>query len=470
MNATGATLAGESALTGQGVPVGAYRSGVVRFVLFGLQIVLDALVIVATFIAVAATLRAIGLSHANGSRELEALPALVPIFIVVSLYARSYSVGAMQSYVVGSGRVLHAWLVTVAIGLLIAFTRQISDDFSRAVFLTSSVTAPLMLILVRSVLIKVTREREDLRLFRSALVEDDMPGMLADGFDRLCARTLMLEPDIYDPICLHNFSSVISGYDRVVVACRPERREQWALYLQAVGCAGELLMPELDGITPRIVDDPLHLPTIQVSTGPLDLPNRMLKRLLDLAITAPMIILFGPLMIIIAIAVKLDSEGPVFFRQQRMGCGNRLFNVYKFRSMRVEKLDFSGSRSATRDDDRITRVGRLIRMTSLDELPQLLNVLQGDMALVGPRPHALGSRAGNDLFWQVDPRYWLRHSIKPGITGLAQVRGYRGATDHRDDLTNRLRSDLEYVANWSIFRDLSILVRTATVLVHKNAY
>ena len=138
--------------------------------------------------------------------------------------------------------------------------------------------------------------------------------------------------------------------------------------------------------------------------------------------------------------------------------------------MREEKLDQDGSRSTSRADDRITRIGALIRRTSVDELPQLLNVLRGDMAIVGLRPHALGSRANNKFFWEVDGTYWQRHCLKPGLTGLAQVRGHRGATEIEKDLTDRLQSDLEYIASWSLPHDIAIVFRTIWVLRHDNAY
>ena len=144
--------------------------------------------------------------------------------------------------------------------------------------------------------------------------------------------------------------------------------------------------------------------------------------------------------------------------------------MYKFRSMAVSSHDPEGRRSTGRDDQRITRIGRIIRRTSIDELPQLLNVLLGDMSIVGPRPHALGSQAGDKLFWEVDDRYWLRHALKPGLTGLAQVRGLRGTTEREADLANRLDADLEYLHGWSLWRDLRILLATARVLVHDRAY
>ena len=147
-----------------------------------------------------------------------------------------------------------------------------------------------------------------------------------------------------------------------------------------------------------------------------------------------------------------------------------LFHIYKFRSMSVEQCDPTGEISTMKDDDRITRVGRFIRMTSIDELPQLFNVVEGSMSLVGPRPHALGSKANSKLFWEIDRNYWLRHATIPGLTGLAQVRGFRGATLEQADLENRLAADLEYIQRWSLGLDLIILARTFGVVFHRNAY
>ena len=180
--------------------------------------------------------------------------------------------------------------------------------------------------------------------------------------------------------------------------------------------------------------------------------------------------LAAPLLGLAAILIKLESRGPVFFRQVRVGVGNRQFQILKFRSMRLESSDSDGNVSTQRDDPRITRVGKFIRRTSIDELPQLINVLRGEMSIVGPRPHALGSLAGDNLFWEVTHAYWIRHALKPGITGLAQIRGFRGSTDSAEDLEDRVRADLEYVADWSLSQDILILLRTARVLVHKNAY
>jgi lipopolysaccharide/colanic/teichoic acid biosynthesis glycosyltransferase len=207
-----------------------------------------------------------------------------------------------------------------------------------------------------------------------------------------------------------------------------------------------------------------------VSAGPLGLRDRIIKRLLDGAAAGIAILLLSPLLAAVAVAIKLQDRGPVFFVQRRMGRGNRFFNMYKFRSMSVALCDSEGNVSASKGDQRITRVGKFIRSTSIDELPQLFNVLLGDMSLVGPRPHAIGSQAGSKLFWEIDLRYWQRHSLKPGLSGLAQVRGFRGATEKEADLTDRLQSDLEYLEGWTIMRDIKIIFLTLRVLVHDKAF
>jgi lipopolysaccharide/colanic/teichoic acid biosynthesis glycosyltransferase len=229
-------------------------------------------------------------------------------------------------------------------------------------------------------------------------------------------------------------------------------------------------MPELTSMGAMAIGTFHDEKTIVVSCGPLSLRDRLLKRALDLAVALSALVFLAPLMLVIAIAVVGESRGPILFRQARVGQNNRIFSLLKFRSMRVDCTDQKGLTSVCPGDNRLTRVGRFIRATSIDELPQLFNVIRGDMSIVGPRPHALGSTAEDDLFWKIDAHYFDRHAIKPGITGLAQVRGFRGATVRRKDLTSRLQSDLEYVAGWSIWRDLKILGATFRVLVHPNAY
>jgi lipopolysaccharide/colanic/teichoic acid biosynthesis glycosyltransferase len=165
-------------------------------------------------------------------------------------------------------------------------------------------------------------------------------------------------------------------------------------------------------------------------------------------------------MALIALAIKLESKGPVFFKQKRYGFNNELIEVYKFRSMYNDKLDFHAEKLTTRDDPRVTRVGRLIRRTSTDELPQLFNVLIGNLSLVGPRPHATKAKAADQLYNDVVDGYFARHRVKPGITGWAQVNGWRGQTDTAEKLQRRVEHDLYYIENWSLALDLYILART----------
>ncbi len=197
----------------------------------------------------------------------------------------------------------------------------------------------------------------------------------------------------------------------------------------------------------------------------------VVKRGLDIVIATTAIIVGALPMLAIALLIRLDSPGAPLFRQTRIGLHGTRFALWKFRTMHHDACREAGFRQATRQDPRITRFGAWLRRTSLDELPQLLNVLTGDMSLVGPRPHAPGTRAGRRLFEDVTHRYAARHQIRPGMTGLAQIRGWRGETDTEEKLLLRIESDLEYIANWSLALDLKIIWRTAWCLLRmRNAY
>jgi len=210
------------------------------------------------------------------------------------------------------------------------------------------------------------------------------------------------------------------------------------------------------------------LPMITLSETPFVGARRLVKDAEDKLLASLGLVLISPLLLVIALAIKLDSPGPVFFRQWRTGWDGKRFRIWKFRTMRVETAEADGPvHQATRDDPRVTRVGRILRRTSLDELPQLFNVLTGEMSLVGPRPHAI---AHNVEYSHQIEAYLARHRVKPGITGLAQVRGLRGETEDLTLMNRRVRADIEYINNWSLWLDLSILVRTLFVLTGRNAY
>ena len=187
---------------------------------------------------------------------------------------------------------------------------------------------------------------------------------------------------------------------------------------------------------------------------------------------ALLLLILSPILIAHGDRVKLDSRGPVFFRQKRYGFNNELIEVFKFRSMHVDQCDTTASKLVTRDDPRVTRVGRFIRKASIDELPQLFNVVfKGNLSLVGPRPHALHAKAENRLYDQVVDGYFARHKVKPGITGWAQINGWRGETDTEEKIQRRVEHDLYYIENWSVFFDLYIVAMTPFALVKsENAY
>jgi lipopolysaccharide/colanic/teichoic acid biosynthesis glycosyltransferase len=199
--------------------------------------------------------------------------------------------------------------------------------------------------------------------------------------------------------------------------------------------------------------------------------DALVKRVSDIVLALAFLIVTGVPMLLIAAAIRLTSKGPALFRQERTGLHGRSFVMLKFRTMHDAPVIPGSCRQATRHDPRVTRVGAWLRHSSCDELPQLLNVLGGTMSLVGPRPHAPGTCVGRRPFEAISHRYPDRHHAKPGMTGLAQIRGWRGETDTEEKLLRRLDSDLEYIATWSLRGDLLIIGRTiATVLRMPNAY
>ena len=195
------------------------------------------------------------------------------------------------------------------------------------------------------------------------------------------------------------------------------------------------------------------------------------KRAIDIVFALAMLVVFGIPMLLAALAIRLESPGRALFRQRRIGFANVGFDIWKFRTMRDHPPERGRLVQATQRDNRVTRVGRFLRRTSFDELPQLFNILRGDMSLVGPRPHAPGTCAGGTPFEMVTPHYPARHRVKPGLTGLAQVRGWRGETETEEKLLRRVECDLEYINNWSLWLDMVILARTiAPVFAARNAY
>ncbi|HRK24594.1 MAG TPA: undecaprenyl-phosphate glucose phosphotransferase [Beijerinckiaceae bacterium] len=212
-------------------------------------------------------------------------------------------------------------------------------------------------------------------------------------------------------------------------------------------------------------------PFLAVFDKPLTDWGIAVKAVEDRVLAGLILVLLAPVMLAVALAVKLTSKGPVLFKQTRYGFNNEKIGVYKFRSMYVDQCDANAVKLVTKGDPRVTKVGAFIRKTSLDELPQLINVLKGELSIVGPRPHAMQAKAGGQIYDEVVEGYFARHKVKPGITGWAQINGWRGETDTEEKIQRRVEYDLQYIDNWSVFFDLYILAMTPVSLINtKNAY
>jgi exopolysaccharide biosynthesis polyprenyl glycosylphosphotransferase len=402
------------------------------------------------------------------------LPAqlILPLYLTTALQNGAYSLESLKDWRVAISRALVALLISAVLLNFLAFFAKRNAEFSRVGVVIGLCLTAILLTGFRYLAHKLARRRWGANPVNVLVIDDDGPAVDLPHTYRVRAAEAGLRAALDDPHLLDLFARYVRNMDQVIVSCPPERRIQWAMVLKGAGVQGEVLddyVREI-GALGVVHREDAGLTTLQVSTGPLGLRNRAMKRLLDVGVSLAALTVVLPILLVAAIAIKLEDGGPILFRQNRVGRRNQLFGILKLRTMKVERTDGDGKRSASKDDDRITRVGKFLRRTSIDELPQLFNVLKGDMSLVGPRPHAIGSLAGDKLFWEVDQRSWQRHSLRPGLTGLAQDRGFRGATDHETDLTSRLQADLEYITGWTIWRDLRILVATSFVLVHDRAF
>lgn len=410
---------------------------------------------------------------ADFAAELGQLMVIIlPIYLMVAANGHAFRLGEAihDNAPRGRGRALMAFLISIGLILGIVFYLKVSQNFSRGALALSLVSGLMALALARTLFAWLSLRWFPGSILQETIIVDGVEAPAVPGATILDAALLNLSPRLDDPAMLDLLGRRIEGADRVIVACPAERRDLWSRALRGAGVSVEVLTPELDAmqaISINIFDG--HTTTV-VATGPLGHGDRILKRSLDLAIVLSTLPLTLPLMLVVAVAIKLESRGPIFFVQRRIGQGNRLFRMYKFRSMRAEAGDRDGVTSTVRHDSRVTRVGALIRRTSIDELPQIINILRGEMSVVGPRPHAIESRAANTHFWDLERRYWDRHAAKPGLTGLAQVRGFRGSISDQGQLASRVNSDLAYLQAWTIWRDLAIIGRTFRVLVHDNAF
>jgi len=416
--------------------------------------------------AIAGYLRADALTNATSMLS----QLVLPVYLTIALYNDSYSIDSLRSTSHSVTRSLLALGLSAAAVTFITFYARSADNYSRSLFTIGVVMSALFVLVNRIGMRRFVRWRCGVSVLNQLVIDDGGPDITLHGAFHVSAQSFALAPLLDDPNALDRIGMIIRNADRVVISSVPERRANWSIILKGANVAGEVVddtVLELSAQGARIASG--H-GLLLVSVGPMGLRDRLQKRMLDAFVAGSALLVLSPILLLVALAIKLEDGGPVFFIQRRVGRGNRFFPIFKFRSMNVNKVGKNGTQSASKDDKRITRIGKVIRSTSIDELPQLFNVLRGDMSLVGPRPHATGSMAGGKLFWEVDPRYWERHALKPGLTGLAQIRGYRGATDREKDLTDRLYADLEYLQGWSLWRDIWIMLMTLRVVVHDRAF
>lgn len=397
---------------------------------------------------------------------------MLPSFLFASLTYQSYSLSTLRNWFRSIARVNAAFLTSIGFAFTAAFALDVSARVPRLESAILFLIAPFLLTIGRAIgsawLTKLHYAAEPITF----VLGDDTVDQHARRADRVFnVRRLNWSPSADDPEFLDLICRRLQHADRVLlVFSKADQRVAWASFMRLTGINTEVLEPQLAYLNPYGIERWRGAPTLVISRGPLSLAERVMKRAFDLGLLLVLAPAVFPVVAFLAILIKLESPGPCLFVQDRVGRQNRRYRCYKLRTMRAEATDASGERSASRDDDRVTSIGRFLRRTSLDELPQLWNVLLGNMSFVGPRPHALGSTADGALFWKAVNGYWSRHAVKPGLTGLAQIRGFRGATLSVQDIERRVSADLEYVNNWSIWLDLKILIKTPFVMVHRNAF
>jgi polysaccharide biosynthesis protein PslA len=406
----------------------------------------------------------------------------------------TYYPEANLNYWLAAKRIFSAGMMAVMTFLVLSFMFKISEIYSRLWFATWLVCGAAWMLGVRSLLMIFINHWKKQGAFdlRVAIVGAGHQGVrLIDHLK--CAADLRIKiVGIYDDRFQRLQSAATSiningctdalferirknEIDQVIIALpwSAESRMHSLARRFAMTPVSIRLAPDLAGFsfTERHYSLVGGLPFLNLFDRPISGFSWFLKSVEDRVLAAICLLILSPIMLICALAVKLNSTGPVFFRQNRVGFNNRVIRIWKFRSMYHDKCQADKIRQATRNDSRITSVGRFLRKTSLDELPQLFNVMMGEMSLVGPRPHAESTTVGDREFHRVVDSYGSRHRVKPGLTGWAQVNGWRGETDTEEKLIKRLEHDLYYIENWSILFDFYILLRTAAIAFNqRNAF
>lgn len=427
------------------------------------------------------------------------LPPPGHLFIYLSTLVTIVSLHVAQGYRERAVSSLYTLLSTMGLGalgslaiiLVFGYLSGTLPAYSRVWFASSAVASFSLLLLNRLVLTQVVyrarqadmlnesiivvgaNERAELivnAINRTEHLNIKMLGVFDDRIERQLPTSLR-------PHMLGSTNTMLdyirrNPVDRVVVALpwvATDRIEALLKKLRTVPVRIDLVPNNVVWQFPAINMERLAgVPVLTIANGRVDEQMGLLKRIEDLVISSLLLLLVSPVLALVALAIKADSRGPVIFKQRRHGFNNQVFEVYKFRSMTMADSASKEIKQATKNDSRITRVGKFLRRSSLDELPQLFNVLLGHMSIVGPRPHAVQH---NLEFGTIISEYFARHNVKPGITGWAQVNGLRGETDTVEKMQRRVEHDLHYIEHWSLMLDLKILVMTAfAVWFQETAY
>ena len=415
--------------------------------------------------------------------------------VVLIQMAGGYTIGALRHGLPTLGRVFVAWTAVFTIFATIAFLAKLGDNYSR-VWATSWYVGGLVIFTAfRLSLATLVRQwtEEGMLERRAVIVGGGEPA--AD-----LIRALEAQPDndiricgIFDDRKDDRSPKVVAGIQKLGTIAelvdfgRIARVDLLIVSLPITAESRLLQMLRYLWVLPVDIRLSAHtnklrfrprsysfigsLPFLDVFDKPIADWDYIVKRAFDIFFASLAIVLLSPLMLATAIAIRFDSPGPALFRQKRYGFNNEIIDVYKFRSMYTSMADANAAKLVTKDDPRVTRIGRFIRKTSIDELPQLFNVIRGSLSLVGPRPHALQAKAENRLYDEVVDGYFARHRVKPGITGWAQINGWRGETDTEEKLEHRVEHDLYYIENWSVLFDFYICVLTPFRLTNtESAY
>ncbi|CDX62572.1 Exopolysaccharide biosynthesis polyprenyl glycosylphosphotransferase [Mesorhizobium plurifarium] len=407
----------------------------------------------------------------------------------------SYQIAALMRPLANFGRVLLVWAGSFALMALTAFAIKASEDYSRLLFGTWFAVGFVLIFGLRLVMSRLIRRwARDGRMERRALIVGG--GKAAEQL----IRSVEKQPyndiricGIFDDRNDKRSPPIVAGYPKLgtiselIEFARIARIDMLIVSLPLTAESRVLQLLKKLWVLPVDIRLSAHsnalqfrpraysyigsVPMLDIFDKPINDWDSVAKRAFDIVFSLVGIVLFSPVMLATAIAIKLDSKGPVLFKQKRHGFNNEIIEVYKFRSMYADRSDPTAKQTVTKNDPRVTRVGRFIRKTSIDELPQFFNSLFGSLSLVGPRPHAIAAQSHNLLYNEVVDGYFARHKVKPGVTGWAQINGWRGEMDTNEKIRMRTEYDLYYIENWSMLFDLRILFLTPVRLLNtENAY